>query len=203
MFRLAVLNLLLALFSGQTKKNNNTHFTKEDAPRTSINTCIVGGVLQPMMDFISGMCGPTKDTRLEAQAASIPISFHMIIPNFTADGFSLRQTAAAKCQSTDENAARWGEKVKGGGVRGQPTHSTSSPVFGIRSAVSVSSCRMMRHEGHRGGCGCGSSSPAVCGPAGGLVTALNPSHPINKSLNILYGTFTEMITEETLTLRHQ
>lgn len=75
-----------------------------------------------MMDFISGMYGPTDDTRLEAQAASIPISFHMIIPNFTADGFSLRQTAAAKCQSTDENAPRWGEKVKGGGVRGQPTH---------------------------------------------------------------------------------
>lgn len=70
--------------------------------------------MQPMMDFISGMYGPADDARLEAQAASIPISFHMIIPNFTADGFSLRQTAAAKCQSTDENAPRWGEKVKGG-----------------------------------------------------------------------------------------
>lgn len=166
-----------------------TAVTEGDAPRTSINKCIVCGVLQPMMDFISGMCGPTDDTRLEAQAASTPISFHMIIPNFTADGFSLRQTAAAKCQSTDENAPRWGEKVKGGGVRGQPTHSTSSPVFGIRSAVSVSSCRMMRHEGRRGGCGCGSSSLAACGPVSSLVTALNPSQPPNKGPHMLQSTF--------------
>lgn len=43
-------------------------------------------------------------SRAGAQAGPIPISFHMIILNFTADGFLLRQTAAAKCQSTDENA---------------------------------------------------------------------------------------------------
>lgn len=60
-----------------------------------------------------------------------------------------------------------GESWGGGGVRGQPTHSTSSPGFGRRSAASVSSCRMMRHEGRRGGCVCGSSSTAVCGPSGG------------------------------------
>lgn len=98
-----------------------TPVTEGDAPRTSINKCIVGGATQPMMDFISGMYGPADDTRLEAQAASIPISFHMIIPNFTADGFSLRQTAAAKCQSTDENARRLGEKVERG-RGGRPAH---------------------------------------------------------------------------------
>lgn len=100
-------NLMTCLFFGQTMHQTCIHKKVLDtALRTSINIYIVGGV-QLMMDFISGMYGPTDDTRLEAQAASIPISFHMIIPNFTADGFSLRQTAAAKCQSTDENAPRW------------------------------------------------------------------------------------------------
>lgn len=43
--------------------------------------------------------------------------------------FSWRQTAAAKCQSTDENTLRWETKLGGGGHKG--SLSTLSIVLGI------------------------------------------------------------------------
>lgn len=97
--------------------------TKSNIPGTSINNALwviappFGGLHQ-QDPWFHWQCGAGS------QAASIPISFHMIILNFTADDFLLRQTAAAKCQSTDENAPRWGRKLKGskgGGVRGLVT----------------------------------------------------------------------------------
>lgn len=59
-----------------------------------------------------------------------------------------------------------GEKVKGGerGRGERASHSTSSPVFGIRSSVNVTSCGMMRHEGRRCRCWSGSTGLPLCRP---------------------------------------
>lgn len=86
--------------------------------------------------------------RAGAQAGPIPISFHMIILNFTADGFLLWQTAAAKCQSTDENAMSWERKFEREKKK-EASHSTSLLVCGTQLSVNVTYCKLQGGEGWR------------------------------------------------------